>query len=290
MPVADTFNDTPKGLLTGKTFEFHPAPPERDVLGNPLVVAKLPIHKLPKEDWRGQVTRVLASLNLAPQSATTKLRWRVLEVIESVIVSLGGRLPDQKPGRKGPRKIHVCHPYHLKSAFDLLIQLPEELIREAKFLELLLAMMLRSHTEALSAVNNTPFSFSAEAREYFQLGFKAERLIKNMKGGLEKSNVIQQAYDGYFHGRYYYLFSLIRRDTGTDNTHLFSYFYRAAHFMARIDWDGQLNDKPNLRSLPSRPNLLFYIQRDPAVLERFRTDRAFAEQVGAILKSLPTQN
>ena len=62
---------------------------------------------------------------------------------------------------------------------------------------------------------------------------------------------------------------------------------RAVYFMARIGWNGELLDKPNPRSLPSREDIFFLVQRDKTVLTRYRSDQDFQRQVKAVLEAFP---
>lgn len=276
-----------KGLLIQQTFDFLPDPPARDTLGNPLTVAKVPLHLRPQEPWPSRWGRILSGAKLSRGSPINRARWRLQDAITSVLVSIGAApLPPNSAG--GPvRKVQVHHPYHLKPAFDLLVTAPPPLHLEANFLEMVLGLVLRSHADGMATLNRTSFSFAEEAREYFQEGYKAERLLRDGLSSEEFLSLTQKAYHAYYHGRYYYLFALIGREKGSAVAQMFNYFYRSCHFMARVSWDGELLARPSVRNLPSRAALMFHLRRDRVALARIRGDRAFAEQVTGLLKSLP---
>ncbi len=285
------FNE-PRGLVTGQSLNFHPDPPARDQLGKPLTVAKLPAHKQPKQTFVRKLSRFLARYNIGSLSAESRLRWKVHDLTVLVLGSLAPvtrTAVAAKGGRAGFRRIAVFHPYHLKAAFDMMLSLPPALSREARYLELVLGLALRGYGDAMTAINNSPFSFEAEAREYFRNGYKAEQLLSKMKGGVEHFSTLQLAYTNFFHGRNYYLYALLRREQMDENTRMFSFFCRASYFMARLNWSGELMDTPNPKQLPSREVLLFHAQRHPAVVERYQSDAAFTEQVNALLKAFPSR-
>lgn len=279
--------DTSRGFMTGETFDFQPEPPARDTLGTPLAVPKVPLNNRPNEVWQSRMKRFLVRNGMAAGSPADKMRWKLYDAIASVLIAIGAVSPESG-GHPPTKKLKIYHPCDLKFAFDLVVSAPESLNREARYLELILGYVIKAYTDAMGTINKSAFLFEAEAREYFQAGYRAERLLKEMKEGVEAFNATQQAYTAYFHGRNYYLFSLVRREKRTAGTQLFSYYYRACHFIARVGWDGELLPKPNLRNLPNRATLLFHIQRDASVLDRFRSDRAFSDQMAAILKSLPS--
>jgi len=280
-----------RGVVIGKYFNLNPLPPTNDMLGKPLVVADLPTHKLPKEGWRSRLGRVLASLHLGRQPAQMRLRWKIHDIIGMVLASISPAVPSasSQPGarrRKG-RTVVVRHPYHLRSVFDFIPQIPEELAPERRFLELLMSRVLRKYGDQMGQVRGVPFSFENEAREYFYSGYKMERHIKRISAPDERFTALQAIYDAYFHGRNYYYYALLRREKLNPENKLFMLFARACYFMARIDWSGQLADKPNPRQLPRRADMMFYVQRDKSVLERYRTDPDFQKSVKSVLDAFP---
>ncbi|WP_448204747.1 hypothetical protein [Azospirillum sp. sgz302134] len=283
-----------RGVVTGRYFNLTPLPPPPDVLGNPLVVPDLPTHKMPQETWRGRLQRILARFHIGKQSAHTTLRWKVQDTIASVVASVSPTVT-MAGDRRGPGKgkgrpvpvIVVRHPYHLRHVFELIFQIPNELAAERRFLELLMGRILRRYGEQMALMKGAAFSFENEAREYFFAGFKLERQIKKINSPDERFAALQAIYTNYFHARNYYYYALLRREKLTPDNKLFMLYSRAAYFMARVDWSGELLDKPNQRSLPSREDMLFFVQRDKTVLTRYRTDQDFQRQVKAVLEAFP---
>ena len=283
-----------RGVVTGKYFNFNPLPPPPDVLGNPLVIANLPTHKAPKETWRSRLQRRLARFNLGKQSAQVKLRWKLQDTITSVVASvspsatlLGERREPAQRRKSSAPVIVVRHPYHFRHVFELLLQTPNDLAVERRFLELLMGRVLRKYGEQIAQERGTAFSFENEAREYFFAGFKLERQINQFGSSDERFAALQAIYTNYFHGRNYYFYALLRREKMEPDNKLFMLNSRAVYFMARIGWNGELMDKPNPRSLPSREDIFFLVQRDKTVLTRYRSDQDFQRQVKAVLEAFP---
>ncbi|MBP2298514.1 hypothetical protein [Azospirillum picis] len=253
-----------RGVITGKYFNAKPLPPAADILGNPLVVRSLSVHRLPRETIGNRVGRFLARLNIGSQSAETRLRWTLHDTIHATLASLspsaahlaGARVA---AGKRSAPIIVVRHPYHLRHAFEMLPQLPGTLAAERRFLELVLSRALRRYGEQMSLMKGSPFSFEHEAKEYFYSGFRLEKKIKKIGDSGERFPVLRAVHTNYSHGRSYYLYSLIRRERLAPDNKLFMLFARAAYFMARIDWNGELLGKPNPRMLPSRDDLLFFV-------------------------------
>lgn len=283
-----------RGVIIGKYFSLNPLPPSQDVLGNPLVIADLPTHKLPKEGWRSRLGRVMAKLHLGRQPSQMRLRWKIHDMITMVLASVSpaitlgaGRAMPGKSKDKRTRAVIVRHPYHLRHVFDFIPQIPDELAPERRFLELLMSRVVRKYGEQMAQIRGVPFSFENEAREFFYAGYKMERQIKRINAPDERATAIQAIYDNYFHGRHYYYYALLRREKLNPENKLFMLFARASYFIARIDWSGQLLDKPNPRMLMRRDDIMFYIQRDKTVLERYRTDPDYQKSVKSVLDAFP---
>lgn len=284
----------PRGVVTGKYFNFNPLPPPPDILGNPLVIPDLPTHKRPKETWRSRMRRSLSRFHIGSQSTETRLRWKVQDTIASVIASVSPsvtlmaekRTPVRSNGKTVP-VILVRHPYHLRHVFEMIPQLPDGMASERRFLELLMGRVLRRYGEQMALAKGSPFSFENESREYFYAGFKLERQIKKVNSPDERFAAAQAIYNNYFHGRHYYYYALLRREKLAPDNKLFMLYSRAAYFMARVDWNGELQDKPNPRTLPKRDDIMFYVERDKSVLTRYRSDQDFQRQVKAVLEAFP---
>lgn len=282
-----------RGVVTGKYFNFKPLPPPSDVLGNPLIVPNLPTHKQPKETWRSRMQRTLARFNLVGQSAQTRMRWKLQDTIQATIASVSPAVTLSADRRAAPRRklsvpvIMVRHPYHLRHVFEQLPQITDEFAPERRFIELLLNRILKKYGEQMALVKGSNFSFEHEAREYFVAGFRLEKQIKQVNNPDERFAALQAIYVNYFHGRNYYYYALLRRERLAEDNKLFMLFSRAVYFMARIDWNGNLLDKPQPRSLPSRDEMMFFVQRDKTVLTRYRSDQEFQRQVKSVLEAFP---
>ncbi|MFD1623235.1 hypothetical protein [Azospirillum griseum] len=293
-PSAGGMGGPGRGVVTGKYFNFKPLPPTNDILGNPLVVPDLPTNKLPKETFGSRMKRFLARFSLGSQSADTRLRWKLYDMIQATMASLSPsatiaadkRAPAKRKNLSIPI-IVVRHPYHLRHVFDMLPQIPDTLKIEQRYLELLMNKALKRYAEQMGLVKGSPFSFEHEAREYFFAGFKMEKAIKKLNTPDEKFAALQAIYTSYFHGRNYYLFALIRREKLDPDSKLFMLFARAVYFMARIDWNGELLDKPSPRSMPNRETMMFFVERDKSVVARYRSDQDFQRQVKAVLEAFP---
>ncbi len=284
-----------RGVVTGKYFNFKPLPPPADVLGNPLVVPNLPTHKLPKETLGSRLKRKLARLSLGSQSAETKLRWKLHDTIQATMASLSPAVTLVAEKRALPRRkklsvpiIVVRHPYHLRHVFEMLPQIPEGLTPERRFLELLMTRALKRYGEQMALVKGSAFSFENEAREYFFAGFRMEKQVKQVNNPDERFATLQAIYVNYFHGRNYYYYALLRREKLAPDNKLFMLFARAIYFMARVDWNGELLDKPSPRSMPSRDDMMFFVERDKSVVTRYRSDQDYQRQVKAVLEAFPS--
>lgn len=286
--------DGGRGVVMGKQFNLNPLPPPADVLGNPLVVTDLPTHKMPKESLADRLMRLLAKMGLTGQSSDTQLRFKVQDLTATVMASVSpavtlspeARAKIKHSGRAAP-VIIVRHPYHLRHIFDFLPKIPDSLGAERRFLELLLNRMLKKYGEQMALMKGSTFSFEAEAREYLHAGFRLERQLKKIQAQDERFNAMQIIYNSYFHGKNYYYYALLRREKIGPDSKLFMMYARAVYFLSRVEWNGNLLDKPNPRLLPDRGSIYFVLQRDKGVLELYRTDQNFQRQVKSVVEAFP---
>ena len=58
----DTESPQTHGLILGRSFDFTPAPPAEDILGNPLAIVKLPAYELPHDTLGVQLSALLVQL------------------------------------------------------------------------------------------------------------------------------------------------------------------------------------------------------------------------------------
>lgn len=283
-----------RGVVMGKQFNLNPMPPPADILGNPLVVPDLPTHKMPKDGLGYRLQRFLAQFHLGGQSSATQLRWKVQDMTATVMASVSpavtlspeARAKIKHAGRSAP-VIIVRHPYHLRHIFDFLPKIPDELHAERRFLELLLSRCLKKYAEQMALMKGSTFSFEAESREYLHNGFRLERQLKKISSQDEHFTAMQVIYNNYFHGKNYYYYALLRRERTNPDSKLFMMYSRAVYFLARVEWNGNLLDKPNVRLLPDRRSIYFLLQRDKAVLEQYRGDQTFQKQIKSVIDAFP---
>ncbi len=284
-----------KPFLPGTSFDFDPSPPQKDILGVPMVMENLPLDQMPKESRRLKLARVFSGFfRLSPED---RLRRRFYETVRLVTALLAkpsgmGTAFKRKPrkgatGRLKAGVSRVYHPYVLKPAFEFLKELPDELDAERRFLDRLLGEVLDKYANTLSAIRLKPFTFEADAKEQFYFAYKAEKLLRRITDPTDRFESIQEIYNSYFHARNYYFYSLVRREAMPDDNQLFMLFCCAEFFVSRLGWNGELLPTPNPRVVPTRTQLLYYALRDVSVLRRFKNDREFAHQLRETLKSFP---
>lgn len=282
------------GVITGRQFNMNPMPPQADILGNPLVVGDLPTHKMPKEKFADRFQRFMAGMHLGAQSAETQMRWKIQDMTATILASVSPavtlsaeqRAQIKRKGRNA-QVIIIRHPYHIRHILDFVPKVPDSLGTDRRFLELLLSRCLKKYGEQMSLMKGSAFSFEAECKEYLLSGFRLERGLKQISAPDEKFNAMQIIYNNYFHGKNYYYYALLRRERMNPENKLFMMFSRACYFLARVDWSGELQEKPNPRMLPDRTTLYFYLQRDKAVLQHYQTDQAFQRQVKSVINAFP---
>lgn len=295
-----TQSEAPRGLVQGgRYFEFNPSPPEQDLLGNPLTVPDMPVRALPIHGWRARLSQFLAKRGIGRRVEERRLRWKAYEMAESLRLSVspavtamieGTAVRPRFPGQNEPLPLmEIFHPYQLNYVIDFLLQLDEAgLIHERKYLELLLAKILQQYGETMVLISNKAFSFEHEARDYFYTAVRQESLLPRVTHADEIFASIQSIYNNYFHGSRYYVLALFRREKMAEENKLFFFYCRAIFFMARITWDGTILDKPPVRQLPQRDDLMFLARRDQTVMARYQAIPEFKAQVNGILTHFPS--
>lgn len=295
------YDDPDRGLvLAGRSFEFTPPPPAQDLLIDPLVVPNLPMRHLPTETWAGRFIRFLGRHGIGAKKVERQLRWRAAEVIEMLRLSMSPAVAAQKAGSGvGQRRvngadgrpipiIHLLHPYQLWFALDLLMQLDDVSLEvERKYLELLLTRIIQHYGEVMGTVIGRPFAFEHESRDYFYMASRQEKMIKLVTSAEERFGTVQQCFINYFHGARYYALAVLRRERMMDENKLFFFYCRAQHFMARVDWNGDLQDRPPMRQLPCRADIMFFGRRDVSVVQRYQGGEEFATHVKKVLALFP---
>ena len=283
-----------RGIVLGATLNLEPAPPRQDVLREPVTLERLPPYQLPRDTLAIRLTAALSSLGLTSREQDLHQLWRAQTATATVMAALSPCIAEdlaasgwlkrhQSVGRfrVGP----ITHPYDVLEAFRVLVQLPETLVKERRFLEFVLAQILRKYAAELSNFTRTRFSFEAEAREYFLQGTQIERLLKRVTDPDARFDLLQQLHDSYSHANNYYMFSLISRERGSNEGKLFMMYCHTAFSLARIDWDGTLRAIPAARRLPPRRSVMFLFRRDRALQERGAADPDFQAQARALVSA-----
>lgn len=268
-----------------------PAPPSRDVCASSLLVPLLPTVKLPKQDLRNGLQRFLAGLGLAdppPNQSEMAAAHRMIAQVRTAIGPVR-RAPGGPPGAGGSggqKQRVVYHPYDLRDAFQMALSLPERMAAHRRILEQHLAALLTAHAETMGRVTHASFQYSLEAREHFVGAMRQEGMFHRLARSSERADYAQGAYAGYYHGRWYYLFSLLRGEALPVGSRMFQYYWRATTFLARVSPNGMLEAKPKRANLPRRREFLFFIQRDRHVQRQLQSNSEFARRVAQILQSL----
>lgn len=274
-----------RGILVGRTFNPNPPPPPTDVLRQSIRLREVPTRHRPRQSLSERVAHFLIRRGLMVGDETLQARLRVYDALDFLIASLAPERSDRRKGRV--TAVDMRHPYHLRHALDLLPRIPDNCGHERRFMELLLNRALRAYAERMSQTKQFAFTFEAEAKEFFVQGMKIERQIRRITEPSEKMQAMQLLNDCYFHGRYYYYFSILCREKQETDSRMHIWYVRAGFFLARIDWRGEIVQKPNPRALPSRSAVLFLMRRDKSVMERCRADPAFKLKIKRLVDCHP---
>ncbi|MEI8395283.1 MAG: hypothetical protein WCF85_11140, partial [Rhodospirillaceae bacterium] len=278
------------GLVLGKTIDFKPSPPIVDMLGNPLVLRKHPPYELPHDSASAGVCAWLERLGWEIGGERLHRLWRIqaatATVMAAVVPGISSRLRNSgwlsRHGITGRFTIpSFVHPYDFLDIFNTLMRLPEDgqLVRDQRFLELILALCLRQYKETLSQSTGAKFSFDSEANDHFIHGARVERRIKMITSVDELRAAAQELHDAWYHGRNYYIFSIISREVPAHPGKMFILYCHASYGISRITWDGTITDRPVALRLPSRRDLMFLFRRDRPAMQRAGGDETFRAQV-----------
>lgn len=279
-----------RALVAVGTFDYAPAPPERDVLAEPLALPNLPVDRFPKEPWLSRITRFLTQYHLWRPTDRTRLAWKVHDAVAGLVAST---TLERRDGAEGgaPAGVSITpirHPYDILAVLDLVIRAGGAPVRERRLLEALVARVLDKHAALVAAALRAPFEYHVQAREHFRAAITGERALRRIVEPGERFAMVLHAYASYFHGSRYYACALIRKEPLEEpDEELFTTFCRSALFMAKIDPSGNLLNRPVVRRLPTRRELLFYVKRDPTVIGRIRTDPRFAHKLKVMFRAFP---
>ena len=286
-----------RGGFLGHALNFEPAPPAMDVLRSPLVVDRLPEYHVPRDGLFLKLSSLLGSLGwssrgeqsqlMQAQSATAIVMGSLSPEIALELEESGWLAQRETPSR-GMRIGPITHPYALMDAFRTVVRLSDKkLVKERRFLELILALMLRQYVERMNQQALIKFSFETEAREQFLRSVRIERHLKKIADRGLRQDFLQQLHDCYYNTKNYYMFSVISRERSPADGKLFMMYCHAAHSLARLDWDGSLLEHAHVRRLPTRAEVMFMFRRDRGAQERCAKDADVHAQIKALIASFP---
>ncbi|MEI6560042.1 MAG: hypothetical protein WCO00_16715 [Rhodospirillaceae bacterium] len=282
-----------RGLVLGPSLSFHPPPPAQDVLGNPVLVTKLPAYELPHDSFATRFSWILSQIGLSSRARELRQLWRLQGATAVAVAAMAPSIARavEKTGwlkRHNIRRSRaptITHPYAVLDSFEAMMQAPDSLSKERRFLEIILALMLRQYVETISRANNNRFSFESEAREHFLRAVRLEHLLKKISIADERIPMLQQYYDSYYHCKNYYIFSLISREKTANEGKMFMMYCHAIHALSRFQADGTVSDRPSESRMPARSEVLFLFQRDRCLKKRCLESPEVRAQAKALVKS-----
>ena len=282
------------GLVLGRSLNFEPPPPAQDILGNPLLIVKLPAYELPHDTFGTRVSSLLVQMGLSSRAKELRQHWRMQGATALVMGALMSSVA-RKLEKTGWLRRHnavrhtrvpvITHPYAVLESFEVMMQAPDFLSKERRFLEIILALVLRQYVEMISRANNNKFSFEMEAREYFLRAVRLEHMLKKVNSQDERMAMLQELYDSYYHCKNYYVFSLISRERAANDGKMFMMYCHALHALARFQSDGTFSDRPAESRMPSRGEVLFLFQRDRCLKKVCLENPDVRAQAKALIKS-----
>ncbi|MEI6557226.1 MAG: hypothetical protein WCO00_02380 [Rhodospirillaceae bacterium] len=285
-------------MLFGHALNFEPAPPVADVLRKPVALERLPAYEVPRDGIFLKLSSLLGSLGWSSRGNEPSQRVRAQSATAIVMGSLSSRIGKELEAsgwlaqretpagrvRIGP----ITHPYCLMEAFRTLIRLTDaKVVKERRFLELVLAMMLRRYVEQMGEQSLVKFTFETEAREHFLRSVRIERALKKVSDKNTRQDLLQQLHDSYYHAKNYYMFSVVAREKAVSDGKLFMMYCHATHSLARLDWNGSLLEHAHVRRLPTRGEVLFLFRRDRCAQEHCGRDADVHGQIKALISSFP---
>ncbi len=286
----------PRGSTLDRSLDQDPSPPSEDVLLEPLVLPRISEYALPHETLGSWAITLLGQLGWSKPSEALKRLRRIQTTVATVMASVS---PDYAKDFEasdwltryrdlGRFKVtSVTHPYDLMDAFRFLPRLPDVLPVEARearrSLEVALMLVLRQYREELIRGGRTRFSFDGEARAFITRAIRLEMEIKAVTEANERWNLIQMLHDNCYHGRNYYIYSVLSREQTVNDGRMFVMYCQAMLILARLEWDGTLRQVPVLRRLPPRQEAMFLFRLDRNLKQRCLQDAEYMARVKAML-------
>lgn len=282
------------GLVLGRSLNFQPPPPAQDILGNPLLITKLPAYELPHDTLGTRISSLLVQMGISSRAKELRQHWRLQAATALVMGTLMSSVA-RKLEKTGWLRRHnvlrhtrvpvLTHPYAVLESFEAMIQAPDFLSKERRFLEIILALVLRQYIDMISRANSNKFSFEMEAREYFLRAIRLEHMLKKVNTDDERIGMLQEIYDCYYHCKNYYIFSLISRERAANEGKMFMMYCHALHALARFQSDGTFSDRPTESRMPARNDVLFLFQRDRCLKKQCLESPDVRAQAKALLKT-----
>lgn len=270
-----------RGLVLGRSLDRRPQPVSEEVLRDPLRVGDLARTPLSPPSWREKAMRFAQASGLYTIPRLTRLRWAARDHIIHLQTALGAG----REGAGGPgRRQSVTHPQQVLDAIEFLMGLPPDLAAERRVLRVLLARALIGYRKAISAQRGKGVYYHHEARKYFARANHDQKLLSQVTGKSERFSIVQNIINNYYYFRLNYICAILVREPVTEEDRLFSKFLRMVFFMARVEDDGTVLDRPARRALPLRDHVVFLVRRDAALQARLRREPTLQEEVRAVLR------
>lgn len=285
------------GGTAGCRLDPAPVPPARDVLRWGVELEAPPVYQLPRETLALRVGTALGNLGLASWENDVHLYWRVQTATAVLMASVCPEVRREletsgwmeRHGAVGKFTVGpVTHPYDLMGVARILIDLPESLNREKRFLETLTAAVLGQYVKEISKTYLIDFTLENEARNYFLRGSRLEQIYRGAPEADDSGELLQEVYDCFYHARYYYMFSVIGREISEKDGKPFGMYCHAAHTAARIVRESGLRDPSPSRRLPSHREVVYLARHDQAVQNRCAIDPDLVRQVKALISTFPS--
>lgn len=271
-----------RGLVLGRSLNRRPQPVSEEVLCDPLRVGELARTPLPPPSWREWALRFAQASGLYTVPRATRLRWAARDHIIHLQTAL--EPPSRERAGGAGRRPSLTHPQQVLDAIEFLMGLPVDLVAERRILRVLLARVLIGYRKAISAQRGKSIHYHHEAKKYFARAHHDQKLLSRVSGKSERFSVIQNIIDNYYYFRLNYICAILVREPVAEEDRLFSKFLRMVFFMARVEDDGTLLDRPARRALPLRDHIIFLVRRDAALQARLRREPTLQEEVRALVR------
>ncbi len=279
-------------LSNNRIITYWPAPPQRDVLENPILLFQPPRIILRHRKFLTRASEFLFFRLLSDhQRLQRDLHYLIAGIMASVWPQTANDLCSKgwvgKFSKNSWVNLRICHPYQLSGAFETLVKIPTELQTERRALEMILSSILKEYQKRISASHDSTFSFESEARRYGLMGYRIERQMRYISSKVEFETTIQEIYNCYFNASKYYQYSLISGEPLTNDGRLFSIFCRATLFTAHVAKNGKISAHVPTQQLPPREQIMFFVLRDAALRRRYNSDPGYAEKIKTLVRLFP---